>query len=188
MPYDAFAVSLLALDGTDMLAIEGKKGLADVPPGKYWVTSWRVFAKDAAGRMWRADGGPAGQPQMAVRITAGETTEFRLATPLAAVLTVDQVGSEFAFLLQFQGTGGDRCSRVFVDGERPTPPRLKVTDADGHPVATLDFKFGCSFLCRQRWQAPEGVKWPLTAVAEVEFGPFPVTSGEPTKLSRPGND
>jgi hypothetical protein len=72
-----------------------------------------------------------------------------------------------------------------VDGERPTPPRLKITDAEGAVVATLDFKFGCSFLCRQRWQAPDGVKWPLSAVVEADFGPLAVTTGEPAKLEAP---
>jgi hypothetical protein len=125
----------------------------------------------------------AHEPHLVVRVGAGTTSEFRVATPLHVALTVEQVETEFAFLLRFRGSVGDHCSRVFVDGEQPPVPRLKIVDADGAAVDTLELKWGCGFLCRKTWQAPENVKWPLKAIAEVDFGPFPV-NGAPVELTR----
>jgi hypothetical protein len=140
--------------------------------------------KDAAGRAWRAQGGSVGQPGLGIRMTGGTTAEIRLATPIKTDIAVEGVGGEFSFLMRFIGTAGDRCTRVFVDGEYPPVPELKIVDADGAPVETVNFKYGCGFVCRKTWKAPEGVKWPLRATPEVDFGPFPVETGAPIELRR----
>jgi hypothetical protein len=133
--------------------------------------------------MWRAEGGSQGQPQLALRITRGSISECRVATPLRTTLTVDQVDDQFAFLLRFASTIGDHCSRVFMDDETAPVPKLKIVDADGAVVEVVTLKWGCGFLCRKNWQAPAGVKWPLKATVEADFGPFPVVC-DPVELAR----
>jgi hypothetical protein len=181
-PYDEFNLTLMTWDGARMIAAAGTKGQASVKPGNYYLTGWELHTKDAAGHVWRATGGPFGQPQQMVRVSRGSTSVIRIATPLKLDLQIDQVGADFSFLMRFLSTSGDRCTRIYMDGENPPAPKLKITDADGAPVETLEFKFGCGFVCRKIWKAPEGVKWPLKGTIEIDFGPFPVDAGEPLSL------
>lgn len=185
MPYDEFSLALIAWSGTEMITATGKDGMAPVKVGNYWLAGWSVRSKDADGHVWRAEGGSQGQAQMALRITNGSTAEFRVATPLRTTFTVDQVDDQFAFLVRYSSTIGDHCSRVFRDDEPPPVPKLKIVDAEGAVVENIDLKWGCGFLCRRSWQAPAGVKWPLKATVETDFGPFPVVC-EPVELRREG--
>src|SRR5207248_2392913 len=57
-PYDDFSISLLSFDGSHMLQIDGKNGLATVPKGNYWITSWQIHTRDKQSHVWRAQGGP----------------------------------------------------------------------------------------------------------------------------------
>jgi hypothetical protein len=186
MPYEKFGVSLVTIDGRTMREYEGQGGSAAIPTGNYWVTSWWVHLRDAAGIRWVACGGPQGQPHMAIGIRAGKTTELHLATPLATQLTVEQVDGQFSFLLQFRGTVGDRCHRVYKDLDNPPVPRLRIVDAEGAEVTVLEFKYGCAFFCLRQWEAPKDVKWPLRGILQVDFGPFPVQIGDPIVLQPDG--
>jgi hypothetical protein len=167
----------------EMLTASGKNGVGTVPVGNYWLAGWSVSARDAAGHMWRAEGGPQGQPQLALQISRGSAMEIRLATPLRSNLTVDQVDDQFAFLVRFASTINDHCGHVYMDDGPPPVPRLKIVDADGAVVEVMDLKWGCGFLCRKSWQAPANAKWPLKAIVEADFGPFPVVC-DPVELPR----
>jgi len=87
--------------------------------------------------------------------------------------------------VRFSSTIGDHCSRVFRDDEPPPVPKLNIVDAEGAEVESMDLKWGCGFLCRKNWQAPAGVKWPLKAIVEADFGPFAVEC-PPVELRQEG--
>jgi hypothetical protein len=50
LPYDEFNVALVAWDGTRMITVSGKDGVASAPAGNYWLTSRTSSSASAPGR------------------------------------------------------------------------------------------------------------------------------------------
>jgi len=40
------------------------------------------------------------------------------------------------------GSGGERCSGIYVNGSRPPAPEFTITDPDGKKVQTGKFEYG----------------------------------------------
>lgn len=178
-PGSEFVLSV-AGDATGRRQIESTRGVARVAPDDYWLTGWNVTVPDADGRRWKARGGVMGMPSMSSRLPlrAGKTTALPLGAPLAVSLSPVIRGRSALFTMTFTGPLGDRCYEVSVDGARPPQPHMTIYNEKGEVVDRVRFSFGCSFICRLSWRAPEGVSGKLRAVAEVDFGPFLVPAGQ----------
>jgi peroxiredoxin len=96
-------------------------------------------------------------------------------------------GRTALFTLTFVGPLGDRCYEVNVDGQRPPNPRLTILNEKGEVVDRVRFSFGCSFICRLAWRAPEGVSGKLRAIVEADFGPFMLLPGQGTTFEIAAN-
>lgn len=172
----------LAGDDGKQRQFESRKGEVRVAPGEYWLTGWNVTVPDEQGRRWTARGGVMGMPPLHARLPlrAGQTAALPLGSPLGVALTPVVRGRTALFTLAFVGPLGDRCYEVGVDGKRPPNPHLTILNEQDEVVDRVRFSFGCSFICRLSWRAPEGVSGTLRAVVEADFGPFTVHSGRGT--------
>jgi len=192
----------LAGDISGQQHVESKGGIARITPGEYWLTGWKVTVPDPQGRRWTARGGVMGAPSMNARLLlrAGQTRPVPLGGPLGVALTPVVQGRTAMFTMTFVGPLGDRCYEVSVDGKRPPNPTLTIYNEKGEVVDKTLYPFGCSFMCRHSWRAPEGVSGKLRAVVEADWGPFFLTPGpgvtfeiaanasdeDPVSVGRPG--
>jgi peroxiredoxin len=179
----------LAGDFTGQQQVQSKAGSARVTPGEYWLTGWNVTVPDKEGRRWKARGGVMGMPTLNSRLPlrAGQTLKVPLGAPLGISLTPMVKGRTTLFTMGFVGPLGDRCYEVSVDGKRPPNPWLTILDEQGKVVDRFRFPFGCSFVCKHSWRAPEGVSGKLRAVAEADFGPFVIRPGQGTTFEIAAN-
>ena len=67
---------------------------------------------------------------------------------------IPAIGNQVPEKAQIQLEGADELYReIRIDNT--------LEDADGNPVTTLEFKYGCGFVCRKTWKAP--VFWPASS-------------------------
>jgi peroxiredoxin len=179
----------LAGDTSGQQQVESKQGKVQVAPGEYWLTGWKVTVPDSKGQRWTARGGVMGAPTMNARLPlhAGQTRAVPLGGPLGVSLTRVIRGRTALFTLHFLGPLGDRCYEVDVDGKRPPHPDLIILNEKNEVVDRVRFPFGCSFICKHSWRAPEGVSGKLRAVIEANFGPFVVPPGQGTSFEIAAN-
>ncbi|MBC8876851.1 MAG: hypothetical protein H8E44_46075 [Planctomycetes bacterium] len=81
---------------------------------------------------------------VAVKVRGGETVEFPFGPPYTPKVTVSHgAGSSTASLgMSLIGSGGERCSGIYVNGSRPPSPAFTITDPDGKEVQTGNFEYG----------------------------------------------
>jgi hypothetical protein len=81
---------------------------------------------------------------VAVKVRGGETVKFPFGPPYMPTVTAShQSGSSTASLgMSLIGSGGERCSSIYVNGSRPPNPEFTITDPDGNKVHTGKFEYG----------------------------------------------
>jgi len=81
---------------------------------------------------------------VAVKVRGGETVEFPFGQPYTPKVTLSHgAGSSTASLgMALIGSGGERCSGIYVNGSRPPAPEFTITDPDGKEVQTGKFEYG----------------------------------------------
>lgn len=81
---------------------------------------------------------------VAVKVRGGETVEFPFGQPYTPKVTASHgAGSSTASLgMALIGSGGERCSGIYVNGSRPPAPEFTITDPDGKEVQTGKFEYG----------------------------------------------
>jgi peroxiredoxin len=155
-------------------SFEVRGGRLPLPPGQYRLTGWRVRMRDTHGRAWEIASAP-GEPARTVAVRSGHITWLPLAAPVEPALVVEQSGADVSFRLRLKGAGGETVGEVQVNGRPASPPALRIEDARGRVVGRVRFEDTCGAGCAQLWRPPPGLRQPLSAIPEVDLGPFRLT-------------
>jgi hypothetical protein len=79
----------------------------------------------------------------ATNVAKGETAQLPFGPPLHAAVTAIRAGGDKIYLsLSIVGQGGERCTSLTVNGNRPPKPLFKITDKDGKLVHQGCFEWG----------------------------------------------
>lgn len=84
------------------------------------------------------------QNYQAVVVKERETVELPFGEPYRPMVSVAgrRGQREVSLSLALVGQGGERCSGMYVDGNRPGKPRFTITTADGEVVDSGNFEYG----------------------------------------------
>jgi len=139
--YPRFSLMLKSPDG--VLPIEGRNGVAQVPPGQYQVMAWSI-ERQAGSNKWSVMGSSPGIGAPELKVSEGSDSSFQLKSPLKAKVSADRSGppGNFNFQLQLTTASGENIADVNVNGRRPAEPRLKLLDEGGNEIADLKFHYG----------------------------------------------
>ena len=87
----------------------------------------------------------AGDDSKPFKVTAGETAALPFGPPFAPVVTTSrplEAGQTASLGLTLVGSGGEICSGLTVDGNRPAAPEFTISTPDGEEVDRGDFEYG----------------------------------------------
>jgi hypothetical protein len=110
-----------------------------VPEGDWKILSYTIEA--GAARTSIAARFDASSP--ATKVTKAETAQLPFGPPLhAAVTAMRGEGNKVYLSLAICGQGGERCTSLYINGNRPPRPKFEIKDKDGKLVHSGAFEWG----------------------------------------------
>jgi hypothetical protein len=110
-----------------------------LPEGEWKVLSYSIEAPALKTLLAATFGGDA--PSTTVK--KGTTAKLPFGAPLRAVVTAARgQGNNVALSLSILGVGGERCTNLIVNGNRPPKPKFVIKDKDGKTVHQGVFEWG----------------------------------------------
>ncbi|MBI5818415.1 MAG: hypothetical protein HZA88_05465 [Verrucomicrobia bacterium] len=128
--------------GTKRLRFKTLDGVITAPEGKYFPFEYTAFARDPAGKKWKASCTLLGGSVDDVSVSAESPRELAVGPPFTAKVTVTkEPGGEVGIDLKLTGQGGGRYTIQQMDSN-DTPPGFEIIGPDGKVVLKDKFHFG----------------------------------------------
>jgi hypothetical protein len=84
-----------------------------------------------------------GKDACSTTVTKGQTSQLPFGAPLHSVVTSVRSGADKVWLsLSIVGIGGERCTSLTINGNRPPKPQFVIKDKDGKIVHKGSFEWG----------------------------------------------
>jgi peroxiredoxin Q/BCP len=154
--------------------VEGKGPLV-LKAGEHRLGGWWARRRDRRGQTWEVRTVP-GEPSRPFRVAPHGQSRLTLAAQIEPFLYVEQSGPDLVFRLRLRAPYGETLGEVLLDGRPAPPPSLRIEDARGRVVGQLRFADTCGAGCARVWRPPAGLAPPLTAIPQVDLGPFPLAT------------
>jgi hypothetical protein len=105
------------------------------------VVSYTIDASAFAGpgTAVAANFGKGGSP---VTVSNGGTSPLRFGAPFHASVTAERSGSKVTLSMAVVGTGGEKCTNMYVKGVHPPRSLFVIKDANGKVVHQGSFEYG----------------------------------------------
>lgn len=126
------------------LCLEGGSEAVAVPADEYLVLEYQELSEpDAQGRQARILVRGASPRSGLWTVTADQTTEMKVGSPLVASVEAQRRGRQVNMSMKLVDAGGMPVQYVILaNGDRPAVPRIRVEDADGQSVHTGAMEYG----------------------------------------------
>jgi len=111
-----------------------------LPAGAYHVDSWTIARKEDSGSQWEMKG-TAPQEAGGFTLSAGEEVSLPFGEPVYCRVTVAKDASSYAFEQKLEGRQGERIVQT-VNGQKPSPPKLRIRSQDGSFNTVLTSEYG----------------------------------------------
>jgi hypothetical protein len=123
-----------------VVAIGGSKNeKIALPEGTWKVLSYSIVGGSPKNLLAATFAGNS--PETTVK--KGETAKLPFGPPLRAVVTAGRgQGNNVSLSLSIVGAGGERCTNLLVNGNRPPKPQFVIKDKDGKVVHQGNFEYG----------------------------------------------
>jgi hypothetical protein len=136
--------TLVYSDDYGVLLIGGARDQTiPLPEGSWKIASYTIDAGGATGGARTAVSATFSGDAAAVAVSQGRTARLAFGAPFQAVVTAQRRDSSKVYLsLAIVGAAGERCTSLYVNGNRPPAPYFMVKDMDGKTVAQGKFEYG----------------------------------------------
>ena len=124
-----------------LLTLRGGKEPVRVPPDRYRIQQYQLYAEEATDRRVAMIYGYRGTK--AIDVAAGETTRLPVGSPIQAKILTRQASGRVIFSLAQTDGAGARIGGVIAEGgKRPPKPKIDVIGKEGNVVYTANLEYG----------------------------------------------
>ena len=111
-----------------------------LPDGTYRIEVWTMERTDNAGNIWNLMGTHFGE-NTTFNLIEGREIKLSIGEPVISTLSVKESDSRYSFDHYLRGQLSE-IVEITKNGDRPDPPELHITNADGSYQENLTFAYG----------------------------------------------
>jgi hypothetical protein len=142
-PSPTFRATLYNDDHGVLLVNGMRNARIPLPTGSWKVASYTIDATGLTSRDRTAVSATFGEDYRAIEVTKDKAVDLPFGAPFKAVVSAQRSSTNRVYLsLAFLGVQGERCTSIYVNGERPPKPRFVVRTTDGKNVHQGAFDYG----------------------------------------------
>jgi len=124
-----------------LLTVRGGKEPVRVPPDRYRIQQYRLYAEEATDRRVAMIYGYRGTK--ALDVAAAKATRLPIGSPIQAKILTRQASGRVIFSLAQTDGAGARIGGVIAEGgKRPPKPKIDVVGKEGKVVYTANLEYG----------------------------------------------
>jgi len=120
--------------------VDLKKGIGELPVGKYRIDHWQIERKDESGNTWKLAGRYFGS-KGDFDVSDSSAAKLDIGEPVISNLNVRKREGKYSFSQELKGKLGERID-LQQSNNRPRAPKVHIKDEKGKYDRTYSFEYG----------------------------------------------